>query len=89
MGARSLSRLCGQLEKVSEADFLEHRFVYLQKMEQEAATAVDALNSDAYFTPNGITAQAGSSAEGRAADCVSNNQKCPLRVRPHLCNRLF
>jgi len=59
MGARSLSRLCGQLEKVSEADFLEHRFVYLQKMEQEAATAVDALNSDAYLTPNGITAQAG------------------------------
>jgi two-component system sensor histidine kinase RpfC len=59
MGARSLSRLCGQLEKVSEADFLEHRFVYLQKMEQEAATAVDALNSDAYFTPNGVTAQAG------------------------------
>ncbi len=59
MGARSLSRLCGQLEKVSEADFLEHRFVYLQKMEQQAATAVDALNSDAYLTLNGITAQAG------------------------------
>ena len=59
MGARSLSRLCAQLEKVSEADFLEHRFSYLQEMEQEAATAVDALKSDVYFTPNGVTAQAG------------------------------
>jgi two-component system sensor histidine kinase RpfC len=59
MGARSLSRLCGRLEKVSEADFLEHRFAYLQEMEQEAATAVDALKSDVYFTPNGVTAQAG------------------------------
>ncbi|MEY4619752.1 MAG: hypothetical protein RIS65_924 [Pseudomonadota bacterium] len=59
MGARSLSRLCGQLEKISEAEFLEHRFIYLKAMEQEAATAVDALNSDAYFTPNGVTAQAG------------------------------
>ncbi len=59
MGARSLSRLCAQLEKVSEADFLEHRFIYLQEMEQEAATAVDALKSDVYFTPNGVTAQAG------------------------------
>jgi two-component system, sensor histidine kinase RpfC len=59
MGARSLSRLCGRLEKVSEADFLEHRFIYLQEMEQEAATAVDALHSDVYFTPNGVAAQAG------------------------------
>jgi two-component system sensor histidine kinase RpfC len=59
MGARSLSQLCAQLEKVSEADFLEHRFSYLQDMEQEAATAVDALNSDVHFTPNGVTAQAG------------------------------
>lgn len=59
MGARSLSRLCGWLEKVSEADFFEHRFIYLQEMEQEAATAVNALHSDVYFTPNGVTAQAG------------------------------
>lgn len=59
MGARSLSRLCGRLEKVSEADFLQHRFAYLQEMEQEAATAVDALHSDVYFTPNGFTAQVG------------------------------
>ena len=59
MGARSLSWLCGRLEKVSEADFLEHRFAYLQEMEQEAATAVDALKSDVYFTPSGVTAQAG------------------------------
>jgi HPt (histidine-containing phosphotransfer) domain-containing protein len=58
MGARSLSRLCGRLEKVSDADFLEHRFTYLQEMEQEAAMAVDALKSDVYFTPNGVTAQA-------------------------------
>jgi hypothetical protein len=29
-------------------------------MEQEAATAVDALKSDVYFTPNGVNAQAGS-----------------------------
>lgn len=59
MGARSLSQLCGQLEKVSETDFFEHRFIYLQKMEQEAATAVDALNSHVYFTPNDATAQTG------------------------------
>lgn len=59
MGARSLSRLCAQLEKVSEADFLEHRFSYLQEMEQEAATAVNALKSDVHFTPKGVTAQAG------------------------------
>lgn len=59
MGAGSLSRLCSQLEKISEADFLEHRFIYLQKMEQEAAMAVDALKSDVYLMPNGVTAQAG------------------------------
>ena len=59
MGAGSLSRLCSQLEKISEADFLEHRFIYLQKMEMEAAMAVDALTSDVYLTPNGVTAQAG------------------------------
>ena len=59
MGARSLSRLCGRLEKVSEADFFEHRFIYLQQMEQEAATAVDALHSDVYFTPNGVHTHTG------------------------------
>jgi two-component system sensor histidine kinase RpfC len=60
MGARSLSRLCGRLEKVSEADFLEHRFAYLQEMEQETATAVDALKLHVHFTPNGDTVRAGS-----------------------------
>lgn len=59
MGARALSRLCGQLEKVSEADFFQYRFIYLQQMEQEAATAVDALKSDVYFTPNGSHTHSG------------------------------
>ncbi len=59
MGARALSQLCERLEKVSEADFFEHRFIYLQQMEQEAATAVDALHSDVYFTPNGVHTHTG------------------------------
>ena len=59
MGASALSRLCGQLEKVSEADFFEHRFIYLQKMEHEAARAVDALKSDIYFAPNDVNSHAG------------------------------
>jgi two-component system sensor histidine kinase RpfC len=58
MGASSLSRLCGQLEKVSEADFFEHRFSYLQKMEHEAARAVDALKSDVYALSNSVNAHA-------------------------------
>jgi len=58
MGASSLSRLCGQLEKVSEADFFEHRFSYLQKMEYEAARAVDALKSDVYALSNSVNAHA-------------------------------
>lgn len=59
MGASSLSLLCGQLEKISEADFLEHRFIYLQKMEQEAAMSVACLKSDVYLTPSPVIAQSG------------------------------
>jgi two-component system sensor histidine kinase RpfC len=59
MGASALSRLCGQLENVSEADFFQHRFIYLQKMEQEAARAVDALISDNYFAPNDVHTHSG------------------------------
>lgn len=43
MGAKRLSELCGHLEKVTEADFAEHRFVYLDKIEHELAQAIDAL----------------------------------------------
>jgi two-component system, sensor histidine kinase RpfC len=43
MGAKRLADLCGRLEKVTEADFAEHRFVYLDKIESELEKAVDAL----------------------------------------------
>lgn len=43
MGAKSLAELCGHLEKITEADFDEHRFVYLDKIEVELAKVIDAL----------------------------------------------
>ncbi|MGB5077540.1 MAG: ATP-binding protein [Sphingorhabdus sp.] len=43
MGAKRLSELCGRLEKVTEADFFEHRFDYLEKIENELRQAIDAL----------------------------------------------
>ncbi len=43
MGAVVLAELCGHLEKITEGDFDEHRFVYLAKIESELVRAVDAL----------------------------------------------
>lgn len=43
MGARRLAALCGRLEKITEADFAEHRHVYLDKIEQEISRVSDAL----------------------------------------------
>lgn len=59
MGAKSLAQLCGRLEKVTEADFNEHRHVYLDKIEMELGRAIDALKSNAAATaPVPIIAQA-------------------------------
>lgn len=44
MGAKSLAELCSHLEKVTEADFDEHRFVYLDKVEIELANVINALH---------------------------------------------
>jgi two-component system, sensor histidine kinase RpfC len=46
MGAKPLAELCGRLEKITEADFAEHRFVYLDKIERELADVTDALNGN-------------------------------------------
>ena len=43
MGAKNLAELCGHLEKITEADFDEHRFIYLDKIEVELAKVIDAL----------------------------------------------
>jgi two-component system, sensor histidine kinase RpfC len=43
MGAIALADLCGHLEKITESDFDENRFVYLEKIEAEFARAMDAL----------------------------------------------
>ena len=53
MGAKRLSALCGRLEKITEADFVEHRFVYLDKIESELGIAIEALEllSDAGKRP--------------------------------------
>ncbi len=44
MGAKTLADLCGHLERITEADFDEHRFVYLDKIEVELAKVIDALH---------------------------------------------
>ena len=44
MGVKRLATLCERLEKITEADFTEHRHVYLDKIEREVGFAVDALN---------------------------------------------
>lgn len=46
MGATTLSKICGRLEKISEADFLEKQLLYRAKIEHEAAAAVAALRSE-------------------------------------------
>jgi two-component system sensor histidine kinase RpfC len=43
MGAKILAELCGRLEKVTEADFAEHRYIYLDKVEGELDRVMDAL----------------------------------------------
>jgi two-component system, sensor histidine kinase RpfC len=43
MGAKRLAQLCGKLEKITESDFSEQRFVYLGKVEHEVRLATDAL----------------------------------------------
>jgi two-component system sensor histidine kinase RpfC len=45
MGAKTLAELCGHLEKITEADFEEHRFVYLDKIETELSKAIEALKA--------------------------------------------
>ncbi len=45
MGAKYLAALCGKLEKITEADFAEHRHAYLEKIEYELDRALSALNS--------------------------------------------
>ena len=45
MGVMYLADLCGKLEKVTEADFAEHRHAYLEKIESEIARASVALRS--------------------------------------------
>ncbi len=45
MGAKPLADLCGHLEKITEADFEEHRFVYLDKIEAEMTKVMDALEA--------------------------------------------
>ena len=45
MGAKPLADLCGHLEKITEADFDEHRFVYLDKIEVEMGKVIEALQA--------------------------------------------
>ena len=45
MGAKYLAALCGKFEKITEADFAEHRHAYLEKIESEIARATDALQA--------------------------------------------
>ena len=47
MGAKRLAELCGRLERVTEADFIQHGDAYLQKIETEIVLAVDALEDNA------------------------------------------
>lgn len=46
MGAKRLAELCGRLERITEADFSQHRDAYLQKIETELKLAVDALKEN-------------------------------------------
>ena len=43
MGAKTLGEICGRLERVTEAEFDEHRFVYLAKIESELDKVLEAL----------------------------------------------
>lgn len=43
MGAKTLGEICGRLERVTEAEFDENRFIYLAKIEAELDNVVEAL----------------------------------------------
>lgn len=45
MGAKPLGELCARLEKITEADFDEHRFAYLEKIEAELSKVIEALRA--------------------------------------------
>jgi two-component system, sensor histidine kinase RpfC len=47
MGAKALAALCSKLEKVTESDFDEHRYAYLEKVEREVERVTEALHSPA------------------------------------------
>ena len=57
VGATSLAQLCGRLEKISEADFLDNKLLCRRKMEHEAAAAVAALRADAIAALSDVKAQ--------------------------------
>jgi two-component system, sensor histidine kinase RpfC len=59
MGAIVLAELCGHLEKITDGDFDENRFIYLAKIESELAQTVDALKM--------LTAQSAAGLETRLA----------------------
>jgi|GWRWMinimDraft_5_1066013.scaffolds.fasta_scaffold00020_14 two-component system sensor histidine kinase RpfC len=45
MGAKKLAELCGKLERVTEAEFDENRFQYLEKIERELNKVLNALKA--------------------------------------------
>jgi len=45
MGAKKLAELCSKLERVTEAEFDENRFQYLEKIERELDHVLDALKA--------------------------------------------
>ena len=59
MGAHSLSHLCGALEKISEADFANHKSEYLAQIEHEVTRAVAELKSNVYSEGTTALAKAG------------------------------
>jgi two-component system sensor histidine kinase RpfC len=45
MGAKKLAELCSKLERITEAEFDENRFQYLEKIERELDHVLDALKA--------------------------------------------
>lgn len=56
MGAKRLSELCGRLERITEADFADHRYAYLDKVENELDKAMDELRAIALAGSQSIQA---------------------------------
>ena len=54
IGAKQLAALCAKLEKVTEADFENHRLDYFHRIENELHRVLDALQPDQ--TPSAVTA---------------------------------